>query len=451
LGDDCVHLSFYDRLNARLERRLPERRLFLKTEAAGGNTRMVRLRPVPQAAVLAGAGAVMAWTALATAFVLLGAISAGDARDQAARAQAAYEDRIAGLAQEREVAHAAAERALARYDSVLDEFARMQEALLGAEQRRAEVERTVEIVQRSLQRALAERDAARAEVAGLSATLGDAPLALAEEGARRAEAEALVAALTDMLGRTAGTRDDAVALAEDSEAEIARMRQMAEAVAARNERIFTSLEEAVETSVEPLRKVFERSGISPDAMLEQVRRGYDGIGGPLEPLVVSTRGQADVVIDPDTGRANRILGRLEEVDLHRIVAESLPLAHPVPGPHRVTSGFGPRWGRMHSGQDFAGARGSRINATADGTVTFAGWQSGYGKLVKIEHPFGFETRYAHLSSIDVRVGQRVSRGQHIGGMGTTGRSTGVHLHYEVRRRGEAMNPTIFLSAGRDVY
>jgi murein DD-endopeptidase MepM/ murein hydrolase activator NlpD len=445
-----VHLSLYDRLNARLERRLPEKRVYLKTEAPDGGTRLVRLRPLGQMTLLAGGAALMGWTAVATAFFLIGAISAGDARDQAARAQTAYEGRIAGLAEERDDAYEAAEQALARYDSVLDEFARMQEALLASEQRRVEVERTVEIVQRGLQRALSERDAARSEVASLSETLGDAPEALAEAAGRRAEAEALVAALTEVLSGTALARDEAVATAETSEAEIARMRQMAEAVAARNDRIFSSLEEAVETSVEPLRKVFERSGVSPERMLEQVRRGYDGIGGPLEP-VLSTRGQATAPVDGDTARANRLLNRLEEVDLHRIVAESLPLAHPVPGPHRVTSGFGPRWGRMHSGKDFAGARGSRINATADGVVTHAGWQSGYGKLVKVEHPFGFETRYAHLSSIDVKVGQRVSRGQRIGGMGTTGRSTGVHLHYEVRRRGEAMNPTIFLSAGQDVF
>jgi murein DD-endopeptidase MepM/ murein hydrolase activator NlpD len=206
----------------------------------------------------------------------------------------------------------------------------------------------------------------------------------------------------------------------------------------------------VEVSLEPLDKVFERSGISPDAILEQVRRGYTGTGGPIEPLI-STRGDPSGIPDQDTARANRLLDRLEEVELYRLAADSLPLAHPVPGPHRRTSGFGPRWGRMHSGLDFAGPRGSEISSTAAGTVTFAGWQSGYGKLVKIQHPLGFETRYAHLNSIDVSVGQRVSRGDRIGGMGTTGRSTGVHLHYEIRRGGEALNPATFLSAGEDVF
>ncbi|TDA81943.1 M23 family metallopeptidase, partial [Halomonas marinisediminis] len=84
--------------------------------------------------------------------------------------------------------------------------------------------------------------------------------------------------------------------------------------------------------------------------------------------------------------------------------------------------------RLHAGMDWAGAYGTPIYASADGVVTHAGWQSGYGRLVKIEHAFGIETRFAHLSKMTVEVGQRVSRGDLIGGMGNSGRSTGTHLH-----------------------
>ncbi|MCL4167931.1 UNVERIFIED_CONTAM: hypothetical protein GTU68_031899 [Idotea baltica] len=106
---------------------------------------------------------------------------------------------------------------------------------------------------------------------------------------------------------------------------------------------------------------------------------------------------------------------------------------------------------MHAGVDFAGARGTPIYATADGVVTHAGWQSGYGKLVKIKHAFGIETRYAHNSTIRVKVGQRVSRGDRIGDMGATGRVTGTHLHYEVRLNGTPVNPMTYIKAGRDVF
>ncbi|MEN8891404.1 MAG: M23 family metallopeptidase, partial [Planktotalea arctica] len=97
------------------------------------------------------------------------------------------------------------------------------------------------------------------------------------------------------------------------------------------------------------------------------------------------------------------------------------------------------------------SHGTPIYATADGVVTHAGWQSGYGKLVKIQHQFGIETRYAHQSKIRVKVGQRVSRGQRIGDMGNTGRSTGTHLHYEVRVGGKAVNPMIYIKAANDVF
>ncbi|MCL4140565.1 UNVERIFIED_CONTAM: hypothetical protein GTU68_032648 [Idotea baltica] len=92
----------------------------------------------------------------------------------------------------------------------------------------------------------------------------------------------------------------------------------------------------------------------------------------------------------------------------------------------------------------AGPRGTPIVATGDGVVTFAGRQSGYGNLVKIRHSQGFETYYAHLNVIRVKNGQRVSRGDRIGDMGNTGRSTGVHLHYEIRIGGKAVNPANYM-------
>ena len=124
---------------------------------------------------------------------------------------------------------------------------------------------------------------------------------------------------------------------------------------------------------------------------------------------------------------------------------------------RYTSGFGYRSDpinggrRLHKGADWAGPYGTAILATADGEVVAAGWHSGYGRLIKIRHAYGFETRYAHLARIRVSVGQKVSRGQHIGDMGSSGRSTGTHLHYEVRRNGEAVNPMTYIKAARDVF
>ena len=102
---------------------------------------------------------------------------------------------------------------------------------------------------------------------------------------------------------------------------------------------------------------------------------------------------------------------------------------------------------FHSGLDFAGSTNSPIYATAPGVVSFTGVRSGYGNTIEIDHGRGFKTRYAHLQAIGVRPGQRVVVGTRIGGMGSTGRSTGPHLHYEVWVNGRAQNPSRFLKAG----
>ncbi len=102
---------------------------------------------------------------------------------------------------------------------------------------------------------------------------------------------------------------------------------------------------------------------------------------------------------------------------------------------------------LHQGQDFAAPLNTPIRAPAPGIVSFAGVRSGYGNTVEIDNGRGFKTRYAHLNSMAVRPGQRIVLGQKIGAMGTTGRSTGVHLHYEVWMNGRPQNPARFMRAG----
>jgi murein DD-endopeptidase MepM/ murein hydrolase activator NlpD len=132
---------------------------------------------------------------------------------------------------------------------------------------------------------------------------------------------------------------------------------------------------------------------------------------------------------------------------------AIPSDKPVKTKAEFTSGFGVRSdpfrkaSAMHPGIDLAGDRGDPIYATADGTVLRAGWNSGgYGNLVELDHGRGITTRYGHMSAILVRAGEHISRGQLIGRMGSTGRSTGDHLHYEVRIDGRAVNPIPFMKS-----
>lgn len=109
--------------------------------------------------------------------------------------------------------------------------------------------------------------------------------------------------------------------------------------------------------------------------------------------------------------------------------------------------------KFHEGMDFSANIGTPVYATGDGVVTKAGWQSGYGKIIKIDHGYGYETWYAHLNDMDVRVGQKVVRGQVIGEVGNTGKSTGPHLHYEVHVKGRVVNPVnyYFMDLNADDY
>ena len=116
---------------------------------------------------------------------------------------------------------------------------------------------------------------------------------------------------------------------------------------------------------------------------------------------------------------------------------------PVHGP--ITSGFGMRWGRMHQGLDFGASTGTPVGAGGRGVVSFAGWNAGgFGNLVVIQHRLGYQTWYGHMSSINVRAGQSVAGGTRIGAVGSTGHSTGPHLHFEVRLNGTPMNPAGYL-------
>jgi len=194
----------------------------------------------------------------------------------------------------------------------------------------------------------------------------------------------------------------------------------------------------------------------------QVRGVLDSLGRKLGPAPAAIGGPfVPVRLPPESQGFDRALTR---VSIARAQAEelgntlaSVPLRKPVIGEIDITSPFGVRMdpfvheAALHTGIDFRGNIGDPIHATAAGKVTTAGWSGGYGQMVEIDHGNGLSTRYGHLSEIAVAVGQTVRVGQVIGRLGTTGRSTGPHLHYETRVDGEAVNPQKFLKAGATLF
>ncbi len=213
---------------------------------------------------------------------------------------------------------------------------------------------------------------------------------------------------------------------------------------------------AVERS-EQLRGVLRLTGVGVGRVMDQTTFA----GGPL--VEVGPDSNQSLTLNGDTEgeefslRVHEVAARLDEAKLFEDLIHALPLGAPVGVEYRETSGFGKRrdpfTGRLawHSGFDMAAFRNAPVVASAPGTVTFAGRKAGYGRAVEVDHGFGFKTRYGHLASINVKKGEVVTIGEKLGGMGTTGRSTGVHLHYEVHFRGKTYDPQKFLRAGRHVH
>lgn len=187
-------------------------------------------------------------------------------------------------------------------------------------------------------------------------------------------------------------------------------------------------------------------GLNPDILARQATSAQ---GGPFESFFGSSKKD---VRDPRFTKLAMSLGRMDAME--RALA-AIPTSMPA-AVMMMSSGFGYRSdpftgaGAMHNGLDFKGPIGTPILAAADGRITHAGSQGGYGNTIEITHANGLVTRYAHLSGFNVKLGQKVARGAQIARMGSTGRSTGSHLHFEVRLNGQAINPRKFLEANPDV-
>lgn len=208
------------------------------------------------------------------------------------------------------------------------------------------------------------------------------------------------------------------------------------------ERIASLAQNAYETA-DVISEALETAGLPVDVDDDLDKTA---MGGPL------------IAVDDPSAFDARVKDLDEALDLLDKVkqkANRLPLANPAPG-HSISSTFGVRRDpllgtpALHSGMDFRLPLGSGARATAAGTVVKAGWNGGYGRMVEIDHGGGFATRYAHLSKIMVKEGQKVGKGEIIGKAGSSGRSTGPHLHYEVRHHGTAVNPVRFLKLGKQV-
>lgn len=220
-------------------------------------------------------------------------------------------------------------------------------------------------------------------------------------------------------------------------------------------RAITRMTEGISLAADGLDSLFSRLGVDWQQLEDDIELSYSGAGGmsidaesyldQFEQNSDSSEHFADADIDV-------AMAAIDRLNVGKLALRALPIGHPVRRPSRFTDGYGVRTHPVHkrrdfhAGVDFAAPTGTPIHATGDGVVVFAGRKGAYGKTIVIQHAGGVETLYGHLSKLNVSRNERVLRNQHIGDMGSTGVSTGSHLHYEVRVAGQTVNPMHFIKA-----
>ncbi|MDX8529454.1 M23 family metallopeptidase [Mesorhizobium sp. VK25A] len=401
--------------------------------ARGNEIRHFTIRPWLAAFIGSALAAIAIGYLLATSYLVLRDDLIGATTARQARMQQAYEDRISALRAQvdritsrqlldQQLMETKVSELLARQTQLSERHGRLGPILERAEN---------EVGDAPAAGAAAPKPDGRAEVTG---SLSQSPnYSVASLGASDTRPFSLWSTRSDPLdGETAADRADKLFVSINASLKAIENQQLSR---------ITTLADNAYKNADAIAQALEAAGLPVDSELDK-----SDVGGPLVPLDPS------MAFD---GKVKELDEALDALDQVKKEARKLPLANPAPG-HTVTSPFGVRTdpilgsAALHTGMDFRAPIGMPAKVTAAGTVTRAGWAGGYGRMVEVDHGNGFATRYGHLSEIDVAVGQKLAVGDVIGKTGSSGRSTGPHLHYEVRHDGEAVDPLRFLTVGKKV-
>ncbi len=402
--------KFGANLKATFDRTFPERQIYHRS---GGTVRYISISPWQQVIVSAGVTALMGWTLFATASFVTGGGTAGLVGDEGR--EIAKKDRF--------IQDLRAREALQR--SLLEERTNaMQKETADLEQRQKALEELLNEIKED-------------DGTSVSSLKGDGSAILVEASIEEADSRQSRDGL-----RTNDGLDAAVA------------RGSIKSLKAGLDQMLIEAEEKAIERAERARGVLQLTSVGGERMRAPV-----GVGGPLVSVGAFTSSGLGLSEEDAQfyARMAQAQARVSEMRHYETIVESLPLAEPVSVSYRYTSPYGIRVDPFtkrpaaHMGVDLAAYRDAPIVAAGQGTVSFAGTRGGYGLLVEVDHGHGFKSRYGHLRSITVSKGDVVRVGDLVGKMGTTGRSTGDHLHYEVWFNDKPYDPMKFLKAGRHVH
>ena len=413
------------------------------TISSGGRTRIVRLGTRTQAVILSASAILIAWI-LATTSIALVSIVRPASDGSGGHFQSGLAEQVIRLEAESEILRQSNARYQDWGDALFD-IAFDQSVELNELQKR--------IVEHD--RITTARDVA---ASGRSASVGDNPIHAIgprnQETPTESESAKRMEALFDAVDGTVESLEVARSEIKNLTDENARLRENADLKQRQSEQIVSEILDVVVAVSTDLEQVFQSADVSIDDLETATKEAYHGQGGPSEPIPadLDTNG-----IFPRGAGVDSLIELANQLHAYRVYYRGTPFGHPVHARHKFTSGFGmrihPVTGKrqMHNGIDLAAPPGTPILATGDGVVTFAGRKGNYGLLVKVRHLGGISSLYAHLEKIYVKKGQSVSRNQQIGAMGSSGLSTGPHLHYEIDVGGEMVNPLKFIEAEANVY
>ncbi|MBS0471485.1 MAG: M23 family metallopeptidase [Proteobacteria bacterium] len=478
--------TLVERVWAWLHETFPERQIYIRSD---GRVQFFTFGPTLQA-TLAGLSLIfLGWVAFATVNVIFKdrIISAKDRRYQ--QMQAAYENRVADLQLSYDELNGALVSAEDRFKSTADELTLKQNTIMKFLDRKRQVDQTLAGLAAAPVRTGSEGN--NASDAGDSvdgnapnddidaapppgngpidaAGTSEIPVSPHPPAPQPRTAKPTKASFLDIGGTVShlagllfGSSHGAKAPPSAAFAQHPALRVLAEQtervgkIGLIETQLMARTQNEVAEGVAQLQTLIRHTGINPDDFTRRLSNN-EGVGGPDWPIQSArVEGIADANFSGAYLRASAVL---DEMNGLLTAMRHIPLTTPVHGSQfERTSGFGARIDpftghySFHPGIDLAGPWGSIIEATAPGVVVYAGPRGGYGNMVEIDHGFGIHTRYGHMSSILVRVGAKVGKGSPIGKLGSTGRSTGPHVHYEVWYDNVVRNPNSFIEAGRHVF
>ena len=436
--------SFERRFPELWERLYPERQLIYRSR---GEIRYAALSRPVQIALTFAALALIGWMGFATTQILL--------KD---RVIAAKDDRITRMEVDYTSLTDELESAQQRFSMVTRELEAQHRQLLALVQQRDILEHKVSATSQELESVVAQRNRIRSLSNQLSARVGMLEDAFEGVFEDKTSIESVLDSTKQWVSKLTSQRDSAQRSQIELSYKVKDLEQRLANIKNSQNHLINKVQERTEEALGQLEAMIILTGLDLDALTRQDEATAQGLGGPF--VGISSGPDLASVYPGMTDQFGSSVIELEShlmrwESLHRVLAR-LPLNPPVDS-FSVASGYGKRrdpftkrW-TMHGGIDFSGVYKSTIRATAPGVVTFVGRNGPYGRMVEIDHGLGLKTRYGHLSRILVKKGARVKFRHKIGLMGSSGRSTGSHVHYEIHFKGEPRNPMKFLEAGRNVF